>query len=531
MDSEDPHESQSLSESPLAHKSQKPDDSISTDQKFASYRQLYASEISQTSLHSAEIGRAIPVHVFDGKDARIYGNDSPPQDDEDMLLMSDLLMQIGRLNTIKESKAANRLPELTLNTQVENVVPPRLRRRPVSEMLSLSKEPHPAANNRLSLSLVTDLDKLMESATNLQVADEQVELALSGASSPVHHLGHSRLDSTLSTDSFQTAGDGQSVRLYNYGEEVLATPIMLPKRPNADNMAKARQALHQYSTTSGILQDNTYDQDIDDEAAEQSTFHEESSRVASGSAREEIQDAVSERPVSGFTDTSFSQPLPEQHDETLQNLTGTPAHPDSSELSGSTPKQNFTPRNATGPSVHEMLQQPVELAQVHTPQRSDTNKALPAPPTLLARSEVTPKQQRSSVYTTDLKIDDNEFYDIEDPVIVSKPVRSKSVKESISVPQRRSTRRKTRRPKTRELSMQLKPFSYNTLIHLLESVNGTVIGEEFESLNLPIKEKQLIEKIVDSLSRLTLDMVIDENRYEIGMQRLEKAHRVLEGFL
>lgn len=538
MDSEDPHESQSPSESPLAHKLQKPNDSFSSDQKFASYRELYSSEISQTSLHSAEIGRAIPVHVFDGKDARIYDNDSPPQDDEDMLLMSDLLMQLGRLNTIKESKAANRLPELTLNTQVENVVPPRLRRRPVSEMLSLSKEPHPAANNRLSLSLVTDLDKLMESANNLQVADEQVDLAVSGASSPVHHLGHSRLDSTLSTDSFQTAGDGQSVRLYNYGEEVLATPIMLPKRPNADNLAKARQALHQYSTTSGILHDNTYDQDIDDEAAEQSTFHEESSRVASGSAREENVDAVSERPVSSFT--GFSQPLPEQHDETLQNLTGdTPTQAqaqaetqaNTSELSGSTPKQNFTPRNATGPSVHEMLQQPVELAQVHTPQRSNTNKALPAPPTLLARSEVTPRQQRSSVYTTELKIDDNEFYDIEDPVIVSKPVRSKSVKESISMPQRKSTRRKSRRPKTRELSLQLKPFSYNTLIHLLESVNGTVIGEEFESLNLPIKEKQLIEKIVDSLSRLTLDMVIDENRYEIGMQRLEKAHRVLEGFL
>lgn len=79
--------------------------------------------------------------------------------------------------------------------------------------------------------------------------------------------------------------------------------------------------------------------------------------------------------------------------------------------------------------------------------------------------------------------------------------------------------------------MQLKPFSYNTLINLLESINGTVIGEEFELLNIPIKEKQLIEKIVDSLSRLTSDMILDEHRYEVGLERLEKAHRVLEGFL
>ncbi|KAF8004683.1 hypothetical protein HF325_000140 [Metschnikowia pulcherrima] len=62
-------------------------------------------------------------------------------------------------------------------------------------------------------------------------------------------------------------------------------------------------------------------------------------------------------------------------------------------------------------------------------------------------------------------------------------------------------------------------------------MNGTVIGEEFELLNLPMQEKQLIEKVIDSLSRLTLDMVTDNNRYAIGLERLEKAHRVLEGFL
>lgn len=62
-------------------------------------------------------------------------------------------------------------------------------------------------------------------------------------------------------------------------------------------------------------------------------------------------------------------------------------------------------------------------------------------------------------------------------------------------------------------------------------MNGTIIGEEFNQLNIPIKEKQLIEKIIDSLSRLTSDMILDQQRYEVGIDRLEKCLRVLEGFM
>ncbi|RLV95271.1 Protein NBA1 [Spathaspora sp. JA1] len=75
------------------------------------------------------------------------------------------------------------------------------------------------------------------------------------------------------------------------------------------------------------------------------------------------------------------------------------------------------------------------------------------------------------------------------------------------------------------------PFNYNTLINLLSTMNGTVIGEEFNQLNLPIQEKQLISQIIDSLSKLTSDMILDESRYEIGMKRLQLALNVLEGFV
>lgn len=115
--------------------------------------------------------------------------------------------------------------------------------------------------------------------------------------------------------------------------------------------------------------------------------------------------------------------------------------------------------------------------------------------------------------------DDDDYYDIGNPVFVH---------NSSTKPQKDKKKKKARRYKQNK---ELKPFSYSTLVSLLESMNGTVIGEEFSQLNLPIKEKQLIEKIMDSLSRLTTDMVIDSDRYEVGIERLEKALRALEGFL
>ena len=96
---------------------------------------------------------------------------------------------------------------------------------------------------------------------------------------------------------------------------------------------------------------------------------------------------------------------------------------------------------------------------------------------------------------------------------------------------KKASSRKARRGKKSGKRESLKPFSYTTLINLLESTNGTIIGEEFGQLNLPMKEKQLLEKIVDSLSRLTLDMLMDESRYEVGITRLEKALKAIEGFM
>lgn len=528
MDYESSHSADtSPTESPLAHKSEANLSAGWIPKKPAthtSYRDSYSSEVSHGSLHMAEIGRAIPVHVFGRKNAQIHEITNVKEED-DMSLVSESQMQLGRLNTIKSVATSTILPELTVNTAVESVVPPRLKRRPVSESLPLDQKVGVTQQHRLSLNINNDLDKLIESAHNFKLADELIaHLGEPELSSPPKITGHSRLDSMLSSDSYQTAGDGNSTTSLPNGPADLASVPMLPKRPNADNLERARQASHQHSARgSEILQEKTVDGDDDDSVAVPSTYLEDGrSRVAASLA--------------------LSVAAPKKEIE-LPNVTGEGGNAQNIEFYVGEANISGTPKDSQGeqklrntqeiltPEVLQELHQPI--SQVQTPQRRKTDKALPpAPPSLLERSEALPSQVRDSVYTSDSKGDDNEYYDIEEPVLVSMPVRSKSVKESIQVPKRKSTKRRTRKAKSRDsTNLQLKPFSYNTLINLLESVNGTVIGEEFESLNLPIKEKQMIEKIVDSLSRLTLDMVIDENRYEIGMERLEKAHRVLEGFL
>lgn len=521
------------------------------------------SEMSHGSIHGAEIGRAIPVHVFGGKDARVHRGNI---DDDDLSLVSLSQVQLGRLNTIRSVGGPGLEPELTVSTAVDSVIPPRLKRRPVSEFIparsidtASSTSSH---HHRHSLNLNEDLDRLMESANHLQLVEELSRLKevtpvpeRPSLMSPPHTSGgsgHSRLDSVVSGETFATAGEGHSVTSFQEPEALFSVPMPLPKRPNADNLERARQASRQYSGRESISLQPTVNQEIEDTVGEQSTFAAEADlgTVLPEGGREAVGAGLASGAlgISGISAISGgsggSAPKAQLPSDPDLRRSGDSNGSDEPLLRSklditppiealSTKGTPDTPQGSPKGSPKDRQVQQQDLSEVHTPQRSNTNKELPAPPTLLARSEGIPSNVRDSVYTQDSKADDSNFYDIEEPVIVSKPVRSKSVKDSITGPKRRSTKkRNSRRTKSRDASnLQLKPFSYNTLIHLLESVNGTVVGEEFESLNLPVKEKQMIEKIVDSLSRLTLDMVIDENRYEIGMQRLEKAHRVLEGFL
>ncbi|ESW98855.1 hypothetical protein KL918_001755 [Ogataea parapolymorpha] len=110
-------------------------------------------------------------------------------------------------------------------------------------------------------------------------------------------------------------------------------------------------------------------------------------------------------------------------------------------------------------------------------------------------------------------VPEDDYEDIEDPQ--EKPVPRASTK----------TKKRAKRPKSR-----IKSFSYDTLARLLNATDGIVIGQEFADLDIPADEKYLIEQVVDSLSRLTANMMLNPNHYQQGCERLERVLGALEGF-
>lgn len=77
---------------------------------------------------------------------------------------------------------------------------------------------------------------------------------------------------------------------------------------------------------------------------------------------------------------------------------------------------------------------------------------------------------------------------------------------------------------------QVKPLSYHSLSKLLDATDGIAIGQEFAALNLPMEEKFLLERVVDSISRLTANMVVNPGRQDHTSQRLEKVLAALEDY-
>lgn len=214
--------------------------------------------------------------------------------------------------------------------------------------------------------------------------------------------------------------------------------------------------------------------------------------------------------------------LPRQ--QLLRQLEGVAEPPYDKETPPTPPQHGFRP------SQKLLARLLAPLAQQSTIVGSNgASSGIPEPEIPLGTPPVATTDAANDEMTQKNEDHDEDYYDIESPVVISQPSRAKSVRDNT-----KQHKKKPKRAKAKRVSgdpSALKPFSYSTLINLLESINGTIVGEEFNQLNLPVKEKQLIEKIVDSLSRLTSDMVLDRNRYEIGLQRLEKAHRVLEGFM
>lgn len=527
------------------------------------------SGISQSSVHDAEIGEAVTVPMRSDTQRTLQyreGSRKSLENTDEESLYSEGQVGVGRLNTITNRKSTGAAPEMVVNTEVSDVVPPRLRRRPVSEIITPSEVSNrqTTPTHRFSMSITDDLERLMESANSLKsdssynIRAQTHEKALTDLTSADNRYSsdsedkphaqstkftHTPSMTMMSTDTFETA---DSYPLPKVPEHKVKPDLVqkLPKRPSPQNMEKARQASQQYSLRSQSEYSND-DKSVSDEGDRTVNLLENVPNDEQVPAAE-ILSKTTAGPHSADFMRNFESPKRSEADDSKpptdeakqvkkEDEAGNYAafslelNPDDGEEASmkqedknEIPIKQENKNDAPEPSIPG----PETTRKGNTEEKDDLTK--PQAGSLLAKSDPD-MAQRATIYNEGA-LQDGDFYDIEEPVVIENPVRVKSVRQNTQIPKRKSTKKKHRKS-ARSSGAQLKPFSYNTLIHLLESINGTVIGEEFDTLNLPIKEKQMIEKIIDLLSRLTSDMVLDENRYEIGLQRLEKAHRVLEGFL
>lgn len=480
------------------------------------------SIVSNTSYNPSEVGKAVSVAMVNsggapGEVKQMYvdhGLSSKPiAEDEESVFSGSVTL--GRLDTVKSVDVGTVQPDLTVNTPVESVVPPRLRRRPVSEAPAAGPMvvSSPRSAKRASLTLTEDLDKLMESAHFLK---EDANTSKEGEKDSTQSTINQKVspDLNVSSDAFETA-EGET--LSSAESTSTSAPLRLPKRPNAASLVKARQASLEYvakrassqfsKETSGALSIVTG-----------SSFHTDEDLLPQEHRMDAAGDSASQKTASVLL-------IPHTHD---------------SEHSETTPKVDLN-------ALHIGARDEIDTAN---PVRSDGLGAGPSPKAdaplasqplddATPQSDLSPQQYLGPIECSSLEpadpdrqeVVDNDFYDIEEPVLVTHPSQTKIVRDNIKAGKRKKSIKRGKKSRKSEAELKLKPFSYSTLVNLLESINGTVIGEEFNSLNLPVQEKQLIEKIIDLLSRLTSDMVVDESRYAVGIARLEKAHRVLEGFM
>lgn len=485
-------------------------------------------------------------------------------------------------------------PDISTNTNIESTVPPRSTRRPKSGIFdegteddasslesSSEKKKKRNSKKRMSLSVTDGLDELMRNANTMSLEQPKGSSTSinSGTSKNIPHDNSSqeKLHTETSHDVYMTADDGsssgastefvplsaQQLQERQFHEQSqIPVPLVskrnsaLPPRPTADNIRKAREVSQQISLKE-LEDQKLYDELYGGDSNEESTggIDRSATLIIPQGKFSENQPLSPAKEVDAkriFPTENKALPLPPQEEQLKSPISTEKTQKPIPALVNDSLENDKVPVIDSSPDIS-------------IPQKKESDRIDPPLQKSLQglSSKILPEQQqeqnvrKSETYADNATISttttpsigpnalnaleqDDEYYDIEP---VAKPARAKSVKQSINPnagaqPQQPRTQRKSKlhllknkKHSSRATSGSLKPFSYQTLISLLESTNGTVIGEEFSQLDLPAKEKQLIEKIIDALSRLSADMVLDRDRYEIGIRRLESALRVLEGFM
>lgn len=165
---------------------------------------------------------------------------------------------------------------------------------------------------------------------------------------------------------------------------------------------------------------------------------------------------------------------------------------------------------------------PVPIHQRNASGQSVNPRPLPPPP--VPQHTIIPSGSSRGV---------QEDVENDDGFVTEEEEEEEANKEKDTSREKAAPKRKSRHSKRKSLpssNFNKGQFDHDTLVQLLQITNGTIIGQEFQSLGLQTAEKQLLERLVDSLSRLTADMIVDQDRHDESVKRLSKAIKALEGF-
>ena len=139
--------------------------------------------------------------------------------------------------------------------------------------------------------------------------------------------------------------------------------------------------------------------------------------------------------------------------------------------------------------------------------------------------------QNGSNTNTNTNDDDDNYEDIIEEDTPQNRIRTPQSRLPKTPAQAQAKRKPQSKPHGKpRAKKELRSFDIDTISQLLNVTKGTLIGSEFSNLGMKIEEKRALEKLVDSLSRLTADMVLDPEKFHEGLRRLERATKALDGF-
>lgn len=110
----------------------------------------------------------------------------------------------------------------------------------------------------------------------------------------------------------------------------------------------------------------------------------------------------------------------------------------------------------------------------------------------------------------------------------SRKSKSRADKDKEKEKERRREKKREKRREQPSATKQQRPFSQPNIQQLMDMSNNSF---RLDQIDLPPDERHLLEKFIDALSKLSVEINLDERKKVEGKRRLQNALRAIEGWI